>query len=414
MLKEWESQRFEDAAERLGLDDAVSCVLRCAHRTITVEMPLQRDDGSMAIYPGYRVQHSQALGPGKGGVRFHPSVTLDDVSALARLMTWKTSLHQLPFGGAKGGVSIDPSSFSSRELRDIARSYILGILPVIGPELDVLAPDVGTGPTTMGWFLQAAADAGRPDPRSVTGKPVVLGGSRFRAAATGVGVAHIATRALETLGVTIEGVRVAVEGFGSVGRWTALELAERGALVVGVSDVSGAIHAGNIDIAALGKWVDDGNPLAVYPDADPWDGSVLTVPTDVAIPAALEGTVGGKVADAISAQLVVEGANGPVTPEAESILAGNGVPVVPDLVANGGGVISSYFEWVQNHQRTSWPEPEERGHVLDRLDETWSHLAGVPPESWRMVALDTAILRVVEALVASGSLVQPSELAVSR
>ncbi len=414
MLKEWEGQRFEAAAERLGLDDAVSCVLRCAHRTIGVEMPLQRDDGSMAILPGYRVQHSQALGPAKGGVRFHPSVTLDDVSALARLMTWKTALHRLPFGGAKGGVPIDPSSFSSRELRDIARSYILGILPVIGPELDVLAPDVGTGPTTMGWFLQAAADAGRPDPRSVTGKPVVLGGSRFRAAATGVGVAHIAIRALETLGVTIEGVRVAVEGFGSVGRWTALEMAERGALVVGVSNASGAVHADNIDIAALGKWVDDGNPLAAYPDADPWDESVLTVPTDIAIPAALEGTVGEKVAEAISARLVVEGANGPVTPEAESVFASNGVPVAPDLVANGGGVISSYFEWVQNHQRTAWPESEERGRVLDRLDDTWSHLAGVPPESWRTVALDTAILRVVEALVASGSLVQPSELAASR
>jgi glutamate dehydrogenase (NAD(P)+) len=409
MLKDWESQRFETAVERLGLDDVVSCALRCAHRTIHVEMPLQRDDGSMVILPGYRVQHSQALGPGKGGVRYHPSVTLNGLSALARLMTWKTSIHQLPFGGAKGGVAIDPASFSPRELRDVTRSYILGILPVIGPEVDVLAPDVGTGPTTMGWALQAAADAGKADPKTVTGKPAVLGGSLFRAAATGVGVAHITSHALKTLGGSIQGSRVAIEGFGSVGLWTALELEERGATVVGVSDVSGAVHSDSIEVSGLAKWVNEGNPLATFPDADPWEGSVLTVPTDVAIPAALEGTVTGTVAEAMTARLVVEGANGPVTPDAESILAGRGVPIVPDVVANGGGVISSYFEWVQNHQRTSWTEHKERGRVLVRLDRTWARLADVPPESWRTVALDTAILRVVEALVASGNLVQPSE-----
>jgi glutamate dehydrogenase (NAD(P)+) len=406
MLKEWESQRFETAVERLGLDDVVACALRCAHRTISVEMPLQRDDGSVVILPGYRVQHSQALGPAKGGVRYHPSVTLNDVSALARLMTWKTSLHQLPFGGAKGGVVIDPAASSLRELRDITRSYILGILPVIGPEVDVLAPDVGTGPTTMGWILQAAADAGKADPRIVTGKPVVLGGSQFRAAATGVGVAHITTRALETLGKSIRGSRVIIEGFGSVGRWTALELEERGANVVGVSDASGSVYADGIEVPGLAKWMNEGNPLVAYPDADPWKGSVLTVPADVAIPAALEGTVTGNVAEEMTAWLVVEGANGPVTPDAESILADRGVSIVPDVVANGGGVISSYFEWVQNHQRTSWTEHKERGLVLDRLDETWAHLADVPSESWRAFALDTAILRVVEALVATGNLVQ--------
>jgi glutamate dehydrogenase (NAD(P)+) len=412
MLKDWESQRFETAVERLGLDDVVACALRCAHRTISVEMPLQRDDGSMVILSGYRVQHSQALGPGKGGVRYHPSVTLNDVSALARLMTWKTSLHRLPFGGAKGGVAIDPTSFTPRELRDVTRSYILGILPVIGPEVDVLAPDVGTGPTTMGWALQAAADAGKADPRIVTGKPVVLGGSQFRAAATGVGVAHITTQALETLGGSVRGTRVAIEGFGSVGLWTALELEERGAIVVGVSDITGAVHADSIEVSGLAKWVDEGNPLTAYPDADPWEGSVLTVPTDVAIPAALEGTVTETVAEGMTARLVVEGANGPVTPDAESILASRGVPIVPDVVANGGGVISSYFEWVQNQQRTSWTERKERGRVLARLDRTWVRLTDVPSLSWRTVALDTAILRVVEALVASGNLVEPTSLGV--
>lgn len=404
-LRQWEADRFETEVAALGLDDAVACLLRCAHRSITVEMPIELDDGSLRIFTGYRVQHSQALGPAKGGVRFHPGVTLDDVTALARLMTWKTALHRLPFGGAKGGVACDPQTLSRHELREITRSYLVGILPVVGPEVDVLAPDLGTGAETMGWLLQAAADAGRPDPRTVTGKPEILGGSHFRQAATGVGVAHIAHLALQDMARTISDTRVAVEGFGTVGRWAAIELADRGARIVAVSDVSGGIHnEQGVDVAALARWVDEGRRLSDYPGGDPWLGSVLTVPCDLAIPAAVEGTLTSEIADSVTASLVVEGANGPVTPDGERRLAELGTPVVPDIVANAGGVISSYYEWVQNHQRVSWPAEKERRLVLERLEETWRGFDGRDPREWRSHAIQSAITRVVSGLRAGGNL----------
>jgi glutamate dehydrogenase (NAD(P)+) len=278
------------------------------------------------------------------------------------------------------------------------------MLPVIGANTDVLAPDLGTSSETMGWVLHAAAEAGRNDPRLVTGKPPILGGTRFRHKATGVGVAHIADVAYRGLGYGgIDKARVAIEGFGAVGRWAGMELAERGASVVAVADVTGGIHKSNgFDVVAVAEWVDRGNRLVDFPVADVVPGSVLTLPCDVAIPAAMEGTLDRSVARKVTAKLVVEGANGPTTPAAEEILDGAGISVVPDLVANAGGVISSYFEWVQNHQRLAWPESDERQRVLKWLDETWKLVGERDPLEWRTHALMTAISKVVDGMQVSG------------
>ncbi|MFV1960800.1 MAG: Glu/Leu/Phe/Val dehydrogenase, partial [Acidimicrobiia bacterium] len=403
-LLDWEAERFYRATTRLGLDSALTCVLHCATRSVEVELPLERDDGSLEVYAGYRVQHSNALGPAKGGVRFHPTVNAGDVTALARVMTWKTALAGLPFGGAKGGIPCDPTQHSSRELRELTRKYTLAMLPVIGANTDVLAPDLGTTSETMGWVLHAAAEAGRNDPRLVTGKPAILGGTRFRHKATGVGVAHVADLAYRGLGHgDIKEARVAIEGFGAVGRWAGMELTERGASVVALADVTGGIHRSKgLDVEAVAEWVDRGNRLVDFPVADVVPGSVPTLPCEVATPAAMEGTLDKSVARKVTAKLVVEGANGPTTPAAEEILGGSGIWVVPDLIANAGGVISSYFEWVQNHQRLAWPESDERQRVLQRLDETWKLVGDGDPLEWRTQALMTAITKVVDGMRVSG------------
>ncbi len=404
-LLDWEAARFQQAADRLGLDPALACALHCAARSVEVELPLERDDGSLEVYTGYRVQHSHALGPAKGGIRFHPSVGVAEVTALARLMTWKTALADLPFGGAKGGIPCDPLRLSSRELRRLTHLYTVGILPVIGPDTDVVAPDLGTTAETMGWILSAASQAGRGDLFLVTGKPEILGGTRFRAKATGVGVAHVTDLAFQHLGGRIDRSTVAVEGFGSVGRWAARELADRGASIVAVADLTGAIHTRNgLDLTSLDKWISQGRPLSDYPDADPFEDSVLQTPCDIVIPAAMEGTLDIDTATKVEARLVVEGANGPTTPEAEALLLEQGIAVTPDLVANAGGVISSYFEWVQNHQRLPWPEQQEREGVLERLDRMWDLLAQEDPADWRSTALTTAIGKVVEGMRAAGQI----------
>lgn len=404
-LLSWEFERFERVTAGMRLSASTVCALRCAGRSLIVEVPLQRDDGSMDVLMGYRVQHSTALGPAKGGVRFRPDLDLHDVTALARLMTWKTALHGLPFGGAKGGVDCDPSRLSTRELHEVSRLYTLAVLPVIGSDVDVLAPDLGTDEQTMAWILRSAADAGRSDPAIVTGKPVLLGGSRFRSTSTGVGVAHMASRAWEHLGHPVKGVRVAIEGFGNVGVSTAIELYARGAHIVALGDVTGGIeNDSGLPPAEIRAWVRAGKRLVDWPGGHVVDGSVLAVPSDIAIPAALEGTLTEPIAESITARLVVEGANGPTTPAAEAVLARRGIPVVPDLVANGGGVISSYFEWVQNHQRTTWAETDERREVLERLDRTFDQLRGVDVQQWREHALRLAIGRVAAAMELSGQI----------
>jgi glutamate dehydrogenase (NAD(P)+) len=398
----WEHDRFEQVISKIGVSAATEYSLHCADRSLIVELPLQRDDGSMTILTGYRVQHSNALGPSKGGTRFRQGLTLDDTTALARLMTWKTALHRLPFGGAKGGVDCDPTEYSQRELFEITRLYTLAVLPVIGSDVDIPAPDMGTSEQTMAWILRTASDAGRTDPSVVTGKPVLLGGSRFRRSATGVGTAHMAERAWDHLGHKIKGARVAIEGFGNVGYWTAAELCDREAKIVAISNSSSTLYnEGGVDPSALLRWTDD-EDFDSFPGAQFVEDSALVVPCDIAIAAAVEGTVTSDVAEAMSAKLVVEGANGPTSPQAELLLAERGVPVVPDLVANAGGVISSYFEWAQNHQRIAWTELDERGRVLAVLDQTWDNITNSDSNVWRDTALTIAMTRVIRAMELSG------------
>jgi len=402
-LLTWERERFERVATTLDLDPATVTSLHCADRSLIAELPLRRDDGSVTVLKGYRVQHSNALGPTKGGTRFRPGVELDEVTALARLMTWKTALHGLPFGGAKGGVDCDPGDLSARELHEVTRLYTLAVLPIIGPDVDIPAPDVGTDEQTMAWILSAAAEAGHRNPAIVTGKPVLLGGSKFRPASTGVGVAHVTQRAWQHLGRTISDATVAIEGFGAVGYWAAVELHQRGARIVALSDTTGAItNDRGLDPAGVRDWIGDGHDLFDYPEGSAVDGSALVTDCDIVIPAAIEGTLTDPIANAMAATLVVEGANGPTTPSAETILGERGITVVPDLMANGGGVISSYFEWVQNHQRIAWTEVDERRRVLERLDRTWELLVPGEPRRWRDHALRTAIGRVTDAMALAG------------
>jgi len=321
-------------------------------------------------------------------------------------MTWKTALHELPFGGGKGGVTCDPRTLSQRELHDLTRGYTIAILPIIGPDIDVVAPDVGTSSETMGWLIQAAMEAGKPNPAIATGKPIVLGGSMFRPASTGVGVAYIALLAAAHLKLRkgSQPLRVAIEGFGSVGSWTAKELHDRGESVVAISDVTGAIHhRDGIDPHLLMDWIASGKYLVDFPDAEPVP-SVLSVACEIAVPAALEGTLTSTIAAEIEARLVVEGANGPTTPAAEAILNDRGIAVVPDILANGGGVISSYWEWVQNHQRIQWQEHRERELTLERLERSFGRVVEAETVSWRSTALGIAINRVVQGLDARGSL----------
>lgn len=404
-LLAWEHERFDRVAEALGLAPAVKCALHCAGRSVIVELPLERDDGTAMVLKGFRVQHSNALGPSKGGTRYRAGLDIDDVTALARLMTWKTALHGLPFGGAKGGIDCDTAGLSSRELQEITRRYTLAILPVIGSQIDVPAPDLGTNDQTMAWMHRTATEAGLADPALVTGKPVLLGGSLFRGASTGVGVAHVANRAWEGMGHSIDGTRIVIEGFGAVGFWTAAELHDRGAVVVGLSDITGQIvNDSGLKPGNVQRWVAAGNRLVDFPEAEPIEASILTVPCDIAVPAAMERTLTQQIATRMEARLVVEGANGPTVPAAEAILHQRGVPVVPDLVANGGGVISSYFEWAQNHQRVAWTEVEERRRVLNRLDQTWARVAASPFPEWRTDALTVAVQRVADAMTLSGQI----------
>jgi glutamate dehydrogenase (NAD(P)+) len=389
---------FDQAAERLGIPEDVAAVLKSSYREVQVQIH---------VFSGYRVQHNGARGPYKGGVRFHPEVDIDEVRALASLMTWKTAIAGIPFGGAKGGVNCPARECEQNELETIARSFMGKIEKVLGPQRDIPAPDVGTNAQTMAWMMDEYGKLHGHTPACVTGKPIALEGSWGREAATGRGLAYMYEEAAKELELSPEDTRVVVQGFGNVGSWAARILQDMGCTIVGVSDADGAIQSdGGIDAHALVEHVDEAEGVAGFEGADELSAEdLIDVECELFVPAALGGMIHKENADRLSCKLVVEGANSPTTPTADEILAGNGVHVVPDVMANAGGVVVSYFEWVQNLQHFRWEEDE----VNERLKKIMQRAYGevrekareqdVPP---RPAAFELGIERVLEAATARG------------
>jgi glutamate dehydrogenase (NAD(P)+) len=397
---------FNEAASLLDLAPGMRAILTHPSRQMIFSLPFQRDNGALEVYTGYRVQYNFARGPAKGGIRYHPGVTLDEVTALAFWMTWKCSVVDLPFGGGKGGVTCDPSKLSMGELERITRRYAAELVEVIGPDKDVPAPDVGTTPQIMAWFMDTYSMHVRQNvPGVVTGKPIEIGGSRGRVEATGRGVSIVALAELERLKISPKNARVVVQGFGNVGSFAARFLSEAGCKVVGISDVTGGyINDKGIDVKGAIAYAQEHHSLDGYRGGDRIS-DVLEVDCDVLVPAALENVFTIKNARSVKAKLIVEGANGPTTPEADLIFRERGIVVIPDIVANAGGVIVSYFEWVQDRQGFFWKEADVnerlREHLLLNFDAVRDLAAarGVP---YRTAAYMLAIQRVTTTLEMRG------------
>ena len=367
------SAYVEHAATLLGVEEDVRILVAEPYRQVDVQVPIHADDGSVLSFRGYRVQHNGARGPFKGGLRYHPDADLDEVRGLASLMTWKCALLEVPFGGAKGGIQLDPAALSPRELESVTRSYTNAISGVIGPNLDVLAPDVNTDARVMGWVMDAYSSRAGWSPGVVTGKPLDLGGIPGRVEATGRCVVAVAAATLSALGKSLDSQRVVIQGFGNVGRHVAKIAAERGAKIVGVSDVSGGRAAPEgIDVADLLAKVEPGTLLKEVDVGDfVTNAELLSLECEVLIPAALENAIDAINVAGVRASLIVEAANHPVSPEADAALAEAGVMVVPDILANAGGVTGSYFEWTSNLTEFRWSEVQFNQQLLEFLDRAF-------------------------------------------
>jgi glutamate dehydrogenase (NAD(P)+) len=369
--------QLREATTILGYENGLYELLSTPRREVTVSIPLRRDDGDMELLIGHRVQHNISRGPAKGGLRYSPDVTLDEVRALAMWMTWKCALLDVPYGGAKGGVCIDPRRYSTAELERVTRRYTSEISPLIGPAHDIPAPDIGTDEQTMAWLMDTySVQRGHTVLGVTTGKPVSLGGSLGRAAATSRGVVHIALAALQSRGIPIDGATAAVQGFGKVGKYAARFLVEAGVRVVAVSDQYGAVasHTG-LNIAALEKHVEaTGSVVGFGPGTELTNAELLEADVDLLVPAAVEGVIHAGNAHRIGATVIVEGANGPTTPEADRVLNDADRLVVPDILANAGGVIVSYFEWVQANQAYWWSVDEVETRLADRMRCAWDQV----------------------------------------
>lgn len=399
---------LHEATEALGLEPGLREILEQPERSVSVNIPVVLDDGEVAVFPGYRVQHSSARGPFKGGIRYHQDVTLEETSLLAMLMTWKCAVLDLPFGGAKGGVRVDPRRLSRTELERLTRAYTLAMRPVLGSRVDIPAPDINTNEQTMAWIVDTLATAGADDAlASVTGKPLALGGSRGRGTATGKGIAIVALALLREHGRRPEETRVAVQGFGKVGMAAALALAAAGCQVVAVSDISAALSkADGLDVPALAAQVSH-LPHGLLGGFSPpgveriSNDELLELDVDILVPAALEDQITSANASRIRAWAVVEGANAPVTAEADAILADAGVIVIPDILANAGGVVVSHLEWVQDLQGLFWEEPQVEAHLRKRMERAFADVWSVAREGRmtpRQAAYRLAVGRVAEAV----------------
>ncbi|MBX3001110.1 MAG: Glu/Leu/Phe/Val dehydrogenase [Caldilineaceae bacterium] len=396
-------------AKVMNLDEDMVEYLRMPRRELIVHFPVVMDDESIRMFTGFRVHHNTTLGPTKGGIRYHPDVDLDECRALAMWMSWKCALMNLPYGGAKGGVIVDPKALSQNELRRMTRRYATEITPFIGPEIDIPAPDVGTNAQIMAWIMDTySMHKGYSVPAVITGKPLGVGGTVGREYATGLGVTYV-TRAMlkRKLGKNIEDATVAVQGFGNVGSWTARTMHERGARVVAVSDVHGGVyHPLGLDPRHLRAYADQHGGVLGYPGADTLTNEeLLELNVDILVPAALEGQITAENADLIRARVIAEGANGPTTPEADEILNDKGIMVIPDILCNAGGVVVSYFEWVQDLQAFFWDEGEIRHQMerklLDNLDEVLSVTLRTGHDL-RTAAYTIAIGRIIQAVKLRG------------
>ena len=398
---------FDQACDRLGVRDEVRTLICTPDREVRVEIPVRMDDGSLEVFIGYRIQHNNARGPYKGGIRYHPEADEEEVRALASLMTWKTALVGVPFGGAKGGVQCDPRTMSARELQGLTRRFTRSISHIIGVNQDIPAPDVGTNSQTMAWMMSAYSEEHGYSPGIVTGKPLELGGSPGREEATGRGVSLVIKEAGKDLGILMDRSTTAIQGFGNVGSWTARLLNQGGCSVIAVSDVNGGVHnRRGLDLEQLQTHLGNTGSVFGFQGGEAiTNEELLGLECDFLVPAALGGAIHSGNASNIRARLVVEGANHPVTPGGEAILIERGIPCMPDLLVNAGGVTVSYFEWAQNIQRFPW----DLGRVKQALEEIMvkayrdvNATAQLEKLTYRDAAFSIAVARVVQALELQG------------
>ena len=400
------SHHFDEAAERLDIRDGIATVLKTSYREVQVQIPIRLSDDKVHVFSGFRVQHNGARGPYKGGVRFHPEVDLDEVRALASLMTWKTAIAGIPFGGAKGGVNC-ATDLDEHEREKVARAFIDKVSKLLGPQRDIPAPDVGTNAQTMAWMMDEYGKLYGHTPACVTGKPIALEGSHGREAATGRGVVHMYEEASKELDLKPEDTRFVVQGYGNVGSWAARILAEKGAKMVAASDAEGAIRNDDgLDPEALVEHVGEGGSVPEFEGGEQISpDELLETECELFIPAALGGMIHEHNADKLGCKLVVEGANSPTTPNADEILTGNGVTVVPDVMANAGGVVVSYFEWVQNLQHFQWEEEDVNERLAKIMRRAYGEVSERAKEKdlpLRPAAYELGIERVFEAAVTRG------------
>ena len=401
-----ESHRyFHKAADVLGLADKVRTILLTPRRSVKVEIVIEGEDGELQTYNGYRVQHNMARGPMKGGLRYHPAMDEDHAAALANLMTWKTAVVDVPYGGAKGGIDCDPRSMSERDLFEVTTRFVEQMKEVIGPTTDIPAPDVNTNAKVMGWIMNEYSKYAGFSPGVVTGKPLDLFGSEGRDAATGRGVMDVLAAALEEQHKGFSDVTVAVQGFGNVGSNGALLIAEQGARIVAVADHTGGVsNDEGLDVQALDAWVDEHGGVKGFSGGEAFDNTeIITWDAHVLVPAALEGAINKDNAPDVKASIIVEGANAPTTPEADEILNEKGVLIIPDILANAGGVTASYFEWAQNIQQFRWTEERVNAELDKKMRQAYNSVREVATEfdiDMRTAAFVLAIRRVGKAALA--------------